>query len=87
MSRTQSPDTDPQVERALFDRYRSMTPSERMDHVSMLGRLAEDVALADLRRRYPDATDGDNRLRLASRWIDRETMIRLYGWDPDTRGQ
>lgn len=87
MTRTQSPDTDRQIEQQLFARYRAMTPSEKMSHVSALGRLAESVAMAGLRSRYPAATEEENRLRLASRWIDRETMIRLYDWDPEIRGR
>jgi hypothetical protein len=71
---------------ALFARYRRMTADEKLAIVGRLGRLVEEVALAAIRQRYPDATDRDNRLRLASRTIDRETMIRAFGWDPLVQG-
>ncbi len=87
MARTQSPDTDPAVEARLFDRYRSMTPVEKLQHIGELGRMAEQVALAGLQMLYPDATVAENRLRLLSRRVDRETMIRLYGWDPEAKGR
>jgi hypothetical protein len=84
--RTQAMDTDPEVEARLFERYRSMTAAEKLALVGALGRFVEDVAMADLRQRYPDATERENRLRLASRTYDRETMIRAFGWDPEERG-
>jgi hypothetical protein len=85
--RTQSDDTSPEVEAYLFERYRRLDPEEKLEIVGRLGRLARDVALAGLRQRYPDATERENRLRLASRLYDRETMIRAFAWDPDVRGR
>ncbi len=86
MPRTQSPDTDPALEERLFDRYRRMSAEEKLEHIGALGRLVEEVALAGLRVKYPEATEEETRLRLVSRWIDRDTMIRLYGWDPEEKG-
>jgi hypothetical protein len=63
-----------------------MTPTERLAHVSALGSLVVETALASLAARYPDATREENRLRLLSRSVDRETMVRLYGWDPAEKG-
>ena len=87
MLRTQSPDTDPEVEARLFRVYRAMSPEEKLRHIGALGHMVEQVALAGLRAKYPTASGRENRLRLASRWIDRETMIRVYGWDPDAKGR
>jgi hypothetical protein len=86
MYRTQSPDTDRATEERLLEVYRSMSADEKLAHIGALGRLVEETVLAGLRARYPDATDEENRLRLLSRSVDRETMIRLYGWDPRARG-
>lgn len=86
MYRTQSPDTDRAVEERMFARYRAMSTDEKLAHVGALGRLVEEVALAGLRRKYPDAGDDENRLRLLARSVDRATMIRLYGFDPEERG-
>lgn len=87
MARTQSSDTDPEVEARLFDRYRRMTVVEKLQHIGELGRMAEQLALAGLNARYPTATEEENRLRLLSRRVDRATMIRLYGWDPEEKGR
>jgi hypothetical protein len=74
------------AEEALFARYREMSADQKFAIVGRLGRLVDEVALAALRQKYPDATEHENRLRLASRTIDRETMIRAFGWDPLERG-
>ena len=87
MARPQSPDTDVATDRRMFELYRDMSVEAKLEHMGALGRLAEEVALAGVRTRYPEATEHELRLRLASRWIDRETMIRVYGWDPDAQGR
>jgi hypothetical protein len=42
--RTQSDDTDPAVERALFARYRRMSIDEKLRYVGELGTLVCEVA-------------------------------------------
>ena len=86
MVRPQSPDTSLALEEELFERYRRMSAEEKLEHIGALGRLAEELALAGLRAKYPDATEEECRLRLVSRWIDRDSMVRLYGWDPQEQG-
>jgi len=36
-----------------------------------------------VRREFPDAGEREVFLRTAARHLDRETMIRVYGWNPD----
>ena len=43
-------------------------------------------AVVRIRQRHPEATEEEVRLRLASLWFDRETMIRVFHWDPEERG-
>ena len=87
MTRPQSPDTDLATEQRMFAHYRRMSVEEKLNHIGALGHLVEEVAMAGVRARYPAGTERENRLRLVSRWLDRETMIRVYGWDPDIEGQ
>lgn len=82
--RTQSPDTSYEAEQFLFARLRELPGWRRMEMLCSLNRAAREVALAGLRRRYPAADDEELRLRLAALRLDRETMIRVCGWDPDT---
>jgi hypothetical protein len=84
--RTQSPDTHPEVERILVEAYRRMTPAERFRKVGEMNRTMELLALADVRRRYPNADDRECRLRVASRRIPADLMRKAFGWDPDVEG-
>jgi hypothetical protein len=49
--------------------------------------MINELARAELKQRYPDATPREIDLRLASRVLDRDTMIRAFGWDPDKQGR
>jgi hypothetical protein len=84
--RTQSTDTRPEVERMLIAAYRRMTPSEKLARVVEMTRAVQQMALARLRTTYPDADDRELQLRLGALWLDRETMVRVFGWDPDVQG-
>ena len=44
-------------------------------------RAVQELALLDIRRRHPDADEREQALRLASRWIEPELMVRAFGWD------
>jgi len=79
-------DTSPEAERVLIDLYRRMPPSRKLKQVLDLNRTVELLALANIRRRHPDAGERELRLRLGSRWLDRETMRRVFGWDPEVEG-
>ncbi len=39
--------------------------------------------MAGLRRRYPEADGRELLRRYAALVLDRETVIRVYGWDPE----
>jgi hypothetical protein len=79
-------DTSPQAEAFLIATYRRMSVSEKLQRVSTLTRAVQELALLDIRRRHPTANDEELRLRLASRWLDRETMVRWFKWDPQKMG-
>jgi hypothetical protein len=79
-------DTDPVVEAILIEGYRRMSPSQKLDRVRSLTHAVQELALADIRRRHPDADEREQSLRLASRWIERDLMVRAFGWDVRERG-
>ncbi|MCC2668246.1 MAG: hypothetical protein K0Q72_717 [Armatimonadetes bacterium] len=79
-------DTDPQVEAMLIEAYRRMAPSEKLASVQAGNRAVQKLQSADIRRRHPDADERELQLRLASRWIPRELMLKAFGWDPDVEG-
>lgn len=82
-----SPDTPPEVEEILLERYRQMSPQEKLRQVFELNRMAQRMAAMRIQTQYgPDLAERELRLRLASLWIDRETMIEAFGWDPEIEG-
>jgi hypothetical protein len=74
-------DTDPRVEALLIEGYRGMSPAQKLERFRALTRAVQELALADIRRRHPDADEREQALRLASRWIEPELMGRAFAWD------
>ncbi|MCA8951058.1 MAG: hypothetical protein KDE27_16250 [Planctomycetes bacterium] len=60
-----------------------MTAAEKFGAFAQLMAMADAVAEAGIRRRYPGADDREVFLRRAARVLDRQTMVVVYGWDPD----
>ena len=79
-------DTRPAVKAMLIDGYRKMSPTEKIDRVRSLTLAIQELALADIRRRHPEADAREQALRLASRWIEPALMARAFGWDVRTAG-
>lgn len=79
-------DTSPEVERMMIEIWRRATPEQKLQRVLSIGRSVNELTRAFLRVRYPDATPREIKLRLAARNLDRETMIKAFGWDPDIHG-
>lgn len=85
--RTQSADTDPATEAIQIEGYRRMAPAEKMRIVEDLNRAVRELAAAGIRSRHGrNLPERELRLRLAALWLDRDTMIRAFGWDPETEG-
>jgi hypothetical protein len=85
--KTLSADTPPEIEEILLERYRQMTPQEKIAAVRDLNRTVLTLAVAGIRLRHgKDVPESELQLRLAAFWLDRETMIRLHGWDPEIEG-
>jgi len=80
-------DTHPEAERRMLEFWRRATPAQKLARMSGMGHTVNELARADLRRRYPTATPHEIELRLRSRSLDRETMIRVFGWDPMLHGK
>ncbi|MEW6363289.1 MAG: hypothetical protein AB1714_01480 [Acidobacteriota bacterium] len=74
-------DTHPKCEALLVAGYRRMSPAEKLERVRALTIAVQELALMDVRRRHPEADAREQALRLASRWIDPELMVRAFGWD------
>jgi len=71
----------------MIEHWRRATPDQKLDRMFGMAALVNELARSEIRQRYPDATAREIDLRLASRTLDRETMIRAFGWDPAVRGR
>jgi hypothetical protein len=79
-------DTSSEVEERMFALWRRATPGQKIRKVLGIGKMINDLVRGELRGRYPGATAREIELRLASRNLDRETMIRAFNWDPELHG-
>ncbi len=70
----------------LVEGYRAMSPIEKLERVCAMTAAVQQLALADIRRRHPTADAREQLLRLASRWIAPELMLRAFGWDVQAQG-
>jgi hypothetical protein len=84
MARGWYQDTDPKALEVFFRLQREMTPSQKINLVFELNETLMGSQMAEIRARHPEASGREVFLRMAARRLDRETMIRVYGWDPET---
>jgi hypothetical protein len=80
-------DTHPEVEALLLEGYRRMSPNEKLRRVQELNEAVLQLAAARIQRQYGPLTERELRLRVASLWLARGTMINAFGWDPEERGR
>ena len=66
----------------LLAGYRRMTPRQKLARVADLSAASRCMAEARIRKQHPDADDSEVRLRVGSLVLGRETMMRVFGWDP-----
>ncbi len=86
MNRTIPDDTSPEVKKILIAGYRKMSPQQKMQRVAELNKTVQQLALARIQKQYGELPEREKRLRLASLWLDRKTMIRVFNWDPKQKG-
>ena len=81
MSTAPPNDTHPKIEAILIEGYRKMSASQKLERVCALTQAVQELARLDVRRRHPNADAREQALRVASRWIEPELMVRAFGWD------
>jgi len=79
-------DTPPYIQKMLIASYCNMTPQQKSQRVSELNKAIQQFALARIRKQYGEISEREQRLRLAALWLNRETMIRVFDWDPQKAG-
>jgi hypothetical protein len=79
-------DTDAEAHRFLIELARRTPVWKKFAQVAATTETCRAFARAGLRRRYPDASEDEIKRRLAAVVLDRETVIKVYGWDPEQEG-
>ena len=82
----QAVDTPPHIQKILIAGYRRMSPQQKLKRVSELTKAVQQLALARIRKQYGALSEREQQLRLAALWLDRDTMIRVFHWDPRVEG-
>ena len=76
-------DTDPRAMEVFLARQRAMTAAEKIAAVFQQNELLRSMAEARERQLHPQASEREIFLRVTAHRLDRETMVRVYGWHPD----
>lgn len=82
--RTQSLDTVYAIECRLVDAWRRMTVREKADLLVDCCRMVEQLSLAGMRMRHPNADERELFLRAAGQRLGPDLVREVYGWDPAT---
>jgi hypothetical protein len=73
-----SADTDRDSERRQHERWRSMSPAEKLRLVAELNVAVDTMARAGIRLRYPAASPREQFLRLACLKLGRDLASEVY---------
>jgi len=76
-------DTTPEAMEVFVALHRRMPASEKAARVLELTDMLYRLSLSDVRRLHPAASEREVFLRMVARRLDRELMLRAYGWHPD----
>lgn len=79
-------DTCREADELLIQGYRAMEPRKKLAQAEAMSNTVLRLAAARIRKRHAGISEREFRLRLASLWLDRDTMIRAFGWDPRKEG-
>lgn len=86
MTQPLSTDTTPEAQQMVFELMRSMSVGKRLTLACEMIQATRMLMLADLRRRFPRASEDELRRRLIARLLPREVVLRAYRFDPAREG-
>ena len=79
-------DTHPDIEQKMIELIRTLTPAQKVARISDMGRFMKQAAFASTRMRYPEESDREIMLRVVSRSIPADLMLKAFGWDVKSKG-
>ena len=72
-------DTHPRMEALQIRLLRTATPARKLEMLAGLNASAKTLALTGLRLRYPHASEGELRRKLAGLLLGEEVARKVYG--------
>ncbi len=76
-------DMNPEDFELYMSLVRTISPAEKIAAVFRMNEMFWQLVEKSVRRQFPDVGEREVFLRTAARHLDSETMIRVYGWDPN----
>lgn len=77
-----SPDTTPHIQRKHYELMRKLSPEQKLSMAFALTDAMRQMVLADLKHRFPQASEDEIRRRFIARVLPRHDVIHAYGFDP-----
>ena len=81
-----SPDTTSQIQRKHYELMRNLSLERKLSMAFALTDATRQLVLADLKHRFPKASEEEIRRRFIARVLPRGDVIRAYGFDPKAEG-
>jgi hypothetical protein len=72
-------DITPEAEQVLVELLRQAPIWRKLEMMGQLNAMAKSLALNNVRRQYPEATENELRRRLADRLLGPELAATVYG--------
>jgi hypothetical protein len=79
-------DTDEATERKLIELTRRLPDEKKLWLIFDQIEMGRQLSMGGLKRRYPQASQEELKKRFAALVLDRETVMKVYGWDPEKEG-
>ena len=79
-------DTDEKIAQRMTEIARVTPIWKKLHQAADTSAAIKQFAIAGLHRRYPQANEEELRRRLAAILFDRETVVKMYNWDPKIEG-
>ena len=70
----------------MISGFRKMEPWKKLALSEAMTQTVIQLAAARIRKQHEGISERELRLRLASLWLDRDTMVKAFGWDPEKEG-
>ena len=79
-------DTSKEAEQVYLKLLREVPLWRKAAMVNSLTKACQELAIAGIRMRHPNASEKEILMRLSALWLDRAMMVRVFNWDPQLEG-